>query len=241
MERFFSILRSFLFVLFVFPTMTFLFSVIGILGYVFTRKRDLVDTCANLWAKITLFFVNAKLEVRGFENIPTHEGSLLLFNHTSFFDIFILLAVVKSLRFGAKIELYSIPIFSLAMRAAGNLPITRKNRENAIRVLKDAEDRARMGERFALAPEGGRNFEEKLLPFKSGPFIFAIQSGIPVVPVIIKGAMGAWPKHSLFPGADSWRNPMSVEFLPAVSTAGYNLENRSELMDKVRNQMLQFF
>ncbi len=144
----------------------------------------------------------------------------------------------KGIRFGAKVELFSIPVFNWAIRAGGILPIARQNRQEAIHVLQEAEARARNGEKFALAPEGGRNTEEKLLPFKSGPFIFAIKSGVPIVPVIIKGASQAWPKNTLFPCAEKWTYKVLIEYMKPVESKGFTVENRAELSNQVRELML---
>jgi 1-acyl-sn-glycerol-3-phosphate acyltransferase len=234
----FSWLRSAIFVLFFFPILTVFFSLFGAILFFLTGSRRGIEWSGNNWGALTLKFLNVNLNVKGLENIP-QGGCLFLFNHSSFMDIFALAAIVKKIKFGAKVELYKIPFFGLALRTAGMLPIARSHREKAIKVLSEAESRARNGEKFALAPEGTRNnSQEVLLPFKSGPFIFAINSGIPLVPVIIKGADQAWTKHSLIPCSDRWAYEMSVEFLPAISTEGYNMENRRELVEKTRNQML---
>lgn len=234
------ILRALIFTFLVFPLVTAVLSAMGYLGYVFTGHRRMIDLCGKWWAQSVIWFLGVRCVVKGLEHRPT-SGCLYLFNHSSFLDIFVIVKEVFGIRFGAKIEFFSVPIFRLALIAAGVLPIARNNREKAIKVLHEAEERARRGEKFALSPEGGRNHEEKLLPFKSGPFIFAIKAGVPVVPVIIKGAHAAWPKGSFFPCIHSWHEEISVEFLPAVPTTQYSVETRNELSHFVREIMLPYF
>lgn len=233
-------LRSILFAFLFFPVLTITLSLSGSLSYFFTRKRRHLDWCVNFWSRASLWLLNVKLDVRGMKNIPP-GACLFLFNHTSFVDIFALAGVIHSLRFGAKIELFSIPIFGTALRYSGALPIARQKREHAIRILTEAEDRARQGERFALSPEGGRNYEEKLLPFKSGPFIFAIKTQIPIVPVVILGAKEVWKKHHVLPATDQWQYTVKVEFLAPHSTKEFDIEKRSELSHQVREAMLPHF
>ncbi len=233
-------LRAFIFSL-LFPIVTAVLSLTGALAWQFTGSRRILDRCANYWARFVIWFLNIKTEIYGLENIPPlgqKPGSLFLFSHTSFLDIFLIVKNVYSVRFGSKAEFFSIPVFSWALRAGGVLQITRDNREKSIRVLEEAEERAKQGERFALSPEGGRSPEERLLPFKSGPFIFAIRSQIPIIPVVIKGAHSAWKKGSPFPCTHTWSTVIRVHYLPRVEVSPYNLENRRDLVKKVRDQML---
>jgi len=233
-------LRSLLFTLFYFPILTVVLSLSGSLNYIMTGRRTHLDWCAVTWADLTLKGLQVQLKIIGQENIP-QGGCLFLFNHTSFVDIFALTAIVRSIKFGAKVELFSIPFFGQALKAAGVLPITRNNRENAIRTLTEAESRAKNGEKFALSPEGGRNFEEKLLPFKSGPFIFAIKSGVPIAPVIIHGANQVWRKKSLLPSWKQGSFEVSVEFLKPEPVNEFTVETRANLVEKVRRKMLEHF
>ncbi|MBX3041105.1 MAG: 1-acyl-sn-glycerol-3-phosphate acyltransferase, partial [Bdellovibrionaceae bacterium] len=142
---------------------------------------------------------------------------------------------------GAKIELFKIPVFGFAMRRIGILPIDRRNREGVFRVYREAQIRMQQGERFALAPEGTRQDEERLGPFKSGPFVFAINTGAPVVPVVIRNASQILPKHSLFPNMGTWKRRIRLSVLPAVSTQSMKLDDRPILQEKVRTEMLPFF
>jgi len=238
--KLFYFLRAVVFTFFVFPLVTAFLSALGAIVFQVTRNRRMVDWCGNAWARSVIFFMGVEVEAKGRENIPK-GGCLFLFNHTSFFDIFVMVQDIYGIRFGAKIEFFSIPIFRLALKSAGVLPIARNNREKAIQVLLDAEERARQGERFALAPEGGRNSEEILLPFKSGPFIFAIKAGVPVVPVIIKGAHAAWPKNSFLPCLRHTHEKITVEYLPPIETKEYTVERRGDLSQRVRELMLPFF
>ena len=230
-------LRAFLFSLVVFPILTVVLSLIGLVWYFLTGQRGLVAWTLMSWSKITLWCLGAKVRVLGQDQIPK-GGCLYLFNHSSFVDIFALASCIPNIKFGAKIELFSIPIFSQAMKAGGALPIPRQDRSKAIEILKDAEERARAGEQFALAPEGGRSAGGELMPFKSGPFIFAIESHIPVVPVVIRRASDVWPKGALFPGASRLNYEIDVEILKPVATEGLSLADKQYLSDQVRKSMI---
>lgn len=205
----------------------------------FLNNRKLEDAIVVAWTKGTCKLFGVRVEIEGRENMPV-GGCIYLFNHTSFFDIFAMNGYLNSFRFGAKIELFKIPVFGAGMRRAGILPIARDNREEVFRVYRAAEERIRKGERFALAPEGTRQSVEKLGKFKSGPFVFAINAHAPLVPVVVKGALSVWPKGALLPNTGQWSRTIKLIILPQVSTEGYTVDQRPILQEKVYKMMAPY-
>lgn len=230
-----SFLRSFIAVL-VYPFFTLLCSALAILLASLNFKKNIINRIIHFWGKGSLKMFGVNVTIKNPENIP-QEGCLFLFNHTSFFDVFALSYIVPNIRFGAKIELFKIPLFGLAMKKVGILPISRENRQKVIRVYQRAKERAKEGDQFALSPEGGRSESESLLPFKSGPFIFAIEAGLPIAPVVIKGAHKILPKGSLIPNATNWRSTIEMVFLPMIKTDGWSVDQRSDLQKIIYEQM----
>lgn len=235
-----ALLRSMIMMV-LFPLFTMIISSVALVESILINSRAIEDRIVIIWARVSLFLFGVKVVESGRENIPKDKGCLYLFNHTSFFDVFALQALDGGLRFGSKIELFSIPVFGYAMKKFGVLPIARKDRDKVIKVYEDARARAEAGERFALSPEGGRNFEEKLLPFKAGPFLFAIRSGIPLVPVIIKGANDIMSKKDLVPAKKKFFSTITVQYLPAVEVKSYTPDTYKNLQAKIYQQMDQYF
>lgn len=222
-------------VLWVFAT-TFL-SALGVGMNILFNRRRLDNWIMVTWGSVSFKIFNIKLKVFGLENLKRGQGAVLLFNHSSFMDILAICAALYNVRFGAKIELFKIPVFGACMRRFGTLPIARGNREEVFKVYEDAKVRFARGERFALSPEGGRFHSEKLLPFKAGPFVFGINSQVPLIPVVIKGAYEAWPKGKILANADRWVRTIEVHVLEPVSTFGHTTENRSVLQEKIYKLM----
>src|SRR6476661_9638876 len=80
----------------------------------------------RLWARLWLIVFNVEVIIEKNEFVHGSQGALYIFNHQSFYDIFAIHSVLKNTaRFGAKIELFKIPVLNLAMRASGALPIAR--------------------------------------------------------------------------------------------------------------------
>lgn len=215
-----------------------------ILAGLSSQRQAHQDQVIWCWAKVSLFLFNVSVFLKGQENLlPTPKGCLFLFNHTSHFDILIFTSAVrKSHRYGAKIELFSIPMFGAAMRAAGMLPIVRANRNKVLRLYDESISRVMQGESFVLAAEGTRmhapGVGEK---FKTGPFQFAINGQFPIVPVLLRGAYECMPKGSVLPCTNRWQHQASVQILPAVETTGYTLETLETLQKHVQNIMTKAY
>lgn len=203
--------------------------------------KSKVDFWIHKWALIVDFLGRADVKFSGNENEPD-EPCLFVFNHISLMDIpMALVAIKKPIRFGAKKELFKIPIFGQAMQLAGVLKINRGDRAHAISTLKTAHGRITgTGQSFILAAEGTRQSKNVLGDFKSGPFVLAIDSQCPIVPVVIYGAYNVMPKKDLYFRLEKKHN-VYIEILPPVHTKDYAFEDRHELKKLVRNQMSEAF
>ena len=220
---------------------TLVMSIVVVFCALILQSRKAVDWCVRAWAMPLIKFGGVKVEVRGAENINhSGKGFLILFNHNSLYDIPILFAYIpRPFRFGAKIELFKIPLFGKAMEVAGVLPIDRGNRNKVMKVYEAAIARVHQGECFALAPEGTRQAGEstELGRFKRGPFEFAMNAQMDIVPVVLAGVLKVLPKHSIFPNMGKWKQKVIVQIFPAVPASEYTMENIDDLVERVRNQM----
>lgn len=233
--RWLSYPRSFVMAL-LYPPYLIAASIVSILTNLLFNNPEYDSEVLRRWGAISCWMFGVKVRVEGAENLPK-EGGVVLFNHTSFFDIFALAAGVPDIRFGAKIELFKIPFFGFAMRRVGTLPIARQRREEVFKIYEEAEGRLRNGQKFALSPEGTRQNEEKLGSFKSGPFIFAINAGAPLIPVVIRNAAGILPKHHLLPNTGRWTREIVLHILPPVETRGFTIDQRPVVQERVRMKM----
>lgn len=223
-----------------YPFVLIFFSVLVMTVNLLFNKKKWDDYVVQLWGRVSCWMFGVKIKVIGAEHIPA-GGCVFLFNHTSFFDVFAMQGALNGFRFGAKIELFKIPVFGMAMRRLGALPIARQKRDEVFRVYEAAQERLQRGERFALAPEGTRQDEEKLGAFKAGPFVFAINARAPLVPVVIRGAAKILPKGYWIPNHDVWTREITIDVLEPVSTEGYEIKDRPILQEKVRSEMLPYF
>ena len=196
----------------------------------------------DLWSRGLLWCTGVKVKTELEENVPKQGGFLYLFTHSSHFDIPALFThSPRDFRFGAKAELFDIPFFGRAMVLTGTLPIARGEREKVIEVYRQAEERVKKGEAFALAPEGGRRKTKEIAPFKSGPFIFAINCKMPLVPVVITGAEQVMKKGSYLINYGQWHSQVKLRFLPPVQTDGLKPEDAKVLKETVREDVVAHY
>lgn len=193
---------------------------------------------SHVWAWGLLKFPGVRLDIRHHGELP-ETGYLYVLNHTSHMDILaVFVSCKKFVHFGAKIELFKIPIFGTALRLVGKLPIERKNRAKVFEIYKQAEARVKAGDVFALAPEGTRtNLDGELGRFKKGPFLFAIHSQMPIVPAVVTGCREVLPKGKLLANLGAWSRTIQVDVLPPIYPEGRSEDQLLELMEKVRFAM----
>jgi 1-acyl-sn-glycerol-3-phosphate acyltransferase len=158
------------------------------------------------------------VEVRGEEFVRKDgKGFLILFNHSSLLDIPVLYGFFpRPFQFGAKVELFKIPLFGKAMELCGVLPIDRSNRYQVMKIYEGAIARVNNGEVFALAPEGTRQESVELGKFKRGPFEFAYNAKMEVVPTVVAGVLHALPKKSVWINLGKWRRKIILQVTPPV-------------------------
>lgn len=214
---------------------TAFFSFWAVVFSFFADAENNVHKVANIWSRILLAICRTKVQVIGGENILRGKPQVFMCNHQSDFDIFIALACVPGqFRWIAKKELFTIPVFGQAMKSAGYIEIDRQNHEKALQSLDLAALRIREGKSVMTFPEGTRSHNGEIKAFKPGTFYLAIQSGVPIVPISIIGSGEIMPKRSLKirPG----KIKMIID--QPVSVEGYTVENRQELINKVRQVII---
>jgi len=189
---------------------------------------------ASFWGRVTLHLAGIRMRIEGAENLPQSGPALFMANHASNFDIPALYAGLQlQFRWLAKKELFDIPLFGAAMRRAGYIAIDRSDRKKALLSLKKAAERIRDGASVAIFPEGTRSPDGQLLPFKRGGFTLAVQSGAPIVPVVILGTRKINPKGSLTVHGGTVR----LRFLPPIATHDLTSKDQDALADRVYQAM----
>ncbi|MEO8580026.1 MAG: lysophospholipid acyltransferase family protein [Gemmatimonadales bacterium] len=197
------------------------------------KPGGIYDKVPAWWSTLVLLAVGVKVRIHGWENVNTGQPMIFASNHVSWFDVPSLAKILPRNRFVAKSELFKVPIFGPAMRAAGMIEIQRDNRKAAFGAYEVAAERIRDGMSVVVFPEGTRGNEYPLRPFKKGPFVLAIAAGVPIVPIITHGTIEIMPRGSLWAHSGT----IDIHFLEPVSTKTVDYDHREVLMQAVRGRM----
>ena len=151
----------------------------------------------RIWGPWGLWLARARTEVEPLPALP--DGPLIFAcNHESALDIWVAFKVLpRNFRFIAKQELFRLPVFGWYMRLGGHIPVDRGNHARAIQSLRKAGEAVRGGTSLVVFPEGTRSRDARVHPFKKGPFVVAMEAGVPVVPVAISGSGRVTPKDAI--------------------------------------------
>jgi 1-acyl-sn-glycerol-3-phosphate acyltransferase len=227
--------------LFIIIWITFSTIVLGmavIISAFFSKQGNFPHIIGRFWGKSILFVSRIKVTVKGLSNIDPSKSYIFMPNHQSNFDIPVLLGSLPAqFRWLAKVELFKIPIFGRAMRGCGYISIDRSNRKSAFKSLEKAADTIKKGVSVLIFPEGTRSLDGKIRDFKKGGFVLTVDSGVPIIPVIIHGTWSIMPKSGLriMPGN------VTLEILPPIVTTEYTRKTKDDLMDKVRDIICESF
>ena len=203
---------------------------------IFGAKKALCRACPRAgrdWSRRLLKLADVTVRVEGEEYLEGDGAAIIVANHESWFDVWALAGWLPiEPHFIAKHELSRIPIFGKAWQACGHISVDRANRESAIESLEKAGERIHdEGLRMVLFAKGTRSASGELQEFKKGPFVLAIQGGVPIVPVGILGTRPLMPKGSYRIG----RGEIVVKVGEPISVAGMDHGDRDRLKEMVRS------
>lgn len=198
-------------------------------------KGSIYEKAPVRWARALLWAAGVKVIKHGGDELAEGAPRVFIANHVSWFDIPAMIDVLPHYGFVAKRELEKIPLFGPAARAVGVIYIDRENRKAAFSAYEDAAKRIRDGHPVLVYPEGTRGETYALRPFKKGPFVLAIGSGAPIVPVVIHGTIAVNPRGEFraSPGT------VHVHLLEPIPTEGLSYDDRDALAEKVRLRMAE--
>jgi 1-acyl-sn-glycerol-3-phosphate acyltransferase len=123
------------------------------------------------------------------------------------------------------------------MKRVGYISIDRSNRKSAFESLSRAAQTIRNGRSVLIFPEGTRSRDQSIKEFKKGGFVLAVESGVPIVPIVIHGTWRIMSKNGLMirPGN------VTVEIFEPIETKDYSRHTKEELLERVRRVMVENF
>jgi 1-acyl-sn-glycerol-3-phosphate acyltransferase len=194
--------------------------------------------CASTWSRMIARTALLDVSVHGAEHLSDGQSYVFLSTHQSWMDIPVMLGYLPAqLRIAAKREVFLIPFLGWHMTRAGHIAINRGSTAESIESLRRAARLLGDGVSAFLFPEGTRTRDGSLQPLKKGGFRLAVESGLPVVPVTIKGTRSAMPRGSMVLRA----GPVHMHIDPPIPTASLDEADLPALIEQVRDAMVRHF
>jgi len=205
-------------------------------GIVNGSYREALNVSGAVWGDLATSLAGIDLRVEGEENLWSHRPAVFIFNHQSALDAILMMKLIRRDLTGiGKMELKKNPIFGPIFTAAGVVFVDRANSARAIEALKPAVDALKEGRSLIIAPEGTRSPTPRLGRFKKGAFHLAMQAGVPIVPVVFRNVLDAFPKDARVV------RPATIEavVLPPVDTTDWTVEALDEQIAEIRERYLE--
>ena len=194
--------------------------------------REYAYPFAAWGARKWLRWSGMKIKVRGRENLAENQSYVFISNHRSYLDTAMMFAYTgKKMGVIAKKEMLDWIVAGKFMKYVNVIAIDRRDTESAIATMKNAGDKLRAGVSFGVFAEGTRAMRGELLPFKKGAFYMALETGFPIIPVVMKNTDNAMGKRQ----NAAYPTTCEMILLPPIETKGLTAEkDLADLLIEVR-------
>ena len=181
--------------------------------------------------KVFLFVSGVRVKVIGKERVPLEQASLFVFNHRSYFDILIGYSTVPvPAAFVAKKEMEHTPVIARWMRYMHCLFLDRENMKEGMKTILEGVKLIMGGHSVFIAPEGTRNHEEEMLPFKEGSLMMGEKAKCPIIPVAMNNNDDILEKHMPWIKATK----VVIEYCEPIYVSELTKEEKRELTSRVQ-------
>lgn len=166
------------------------------------RKLSYERTPSDAWYSVLrpvftlLFRTFWRLRIVGAEHVPREGAAVVVSNHLSMIDPFVVsYGANRLVSFMAKEELFGVPFVGLLIRKLGGFPVDRARKDAtsmrvALSVLKG-------GELLGMFPEGTRSATGEMMELRTGAVRLASKTGTPIIPAAVINTQNALPMGKL--------------------------------------------
>jgi 1-acyl-sn-glycerol-3-phosphate acyltransferase len=173
-----------------------------------------------------------QIRCNGRNYLPPEGGALLLSNHQSNLDPFIIgLASDRLIDYVARRTLFRFKPFGWFITWLGAIPIEREG--TGFGGLKETLKRIKHGAIVLLFPEGTRTPDGEVHPMKPGFCAIARRAGVPIIPVALDGTFDAWPRYQRLPR----RAVIHVQFGEPIEPSAIQAMTDEQLVQEVERRI----
>jgi 1-acyl-sn-glycerol-3-phosphate acyltransferase len=185
-----------------------------------------------VWSKVNGFLTPMLVHSTGKENIDRNRSYVIISNHQSFYDIFLIYGWLGiDIKWVMKKELAKMPGVGFGSKKVGHIFLDRSNSRVAMESLNDAKRKLVNGTSVVIFPEGTRSTTGQPGNFKKGAFKLAMDLGLPILPITIIGTQRILPSGTL----DLRPGKVSMIIHKPIDITPYNEDRMKELIEKARD------
>ena len=211
-------------------------------GYVLWLLPDFFLRFSLLLLTHTLY----RVELHGVEHVPARGPALLVCNHLSHVDGFLVGACVQRfIRFMVYRPYFNLPVAHQLLTTMRAIPVAGGNRQEVLASIAQARAELERGHVVCIFAEGAISRTGNLLPFKRGFERIVEGLDVPVIPVCLDRLWGSvfsfkqgrffwkWPEQIPYPVSVSFGAPM-----PATTSAADARQAIAELSSDAMTRRL---
>lgn len=170
-------------------------------------------------ARVALAVCGMRVTTTNLEALPAGP-CVVVANHASYLDGVVLFAALPPVfGFVIKREMSRVPLANMLLRLIGSHYVDRSRGQKSARDTRQLLKRASSGGALAFFPEGTFNDQPGLAAFRHGAFVIAARTGLPVVPIALRGTREALAPGRLRPRPGRIEVELAAA-LPAPASAG---------------------
>jgi 1-acyl-sn-glycerol-3-phosphate acyltransferase len=192
------------------------------------RNGTVVHAASSLLLKAA----GVRVQVQGLENIIKGKSQILVANHQSWFDSFVLAAVLPiPITFVSKKEMFRVPVYNYIMRRLRFVRVDRVNPHNDLRNIDTTASILQSHLSVVVFPEGVMSRIGELGPFKRGAVLLAAKANVSIVPITLIGTRRIKAQGS------PWIHfgvQTEVIISEPVKVGGMNREEQRTAMENIR-------
>lgn len=198
------------------------------------RSQVFFISVSKKWMNAWLILIGCPLRIYGKRYFDPGKTYIVVFNHNTLMDIPLSSPYVPGAnKTIAKDSFSKIPLFGL-FYSKGSVLVNRKDSQSRSKSFEQMKAVLANNMHMCIYPEGTRNRTNELLkPFYDGAFKLSTDTGVEIIPCIIRGTKNAMPIHKFF---YLFPTKLSLTFLPPVSPVGLTPKAMNE---KVHGIMLK--
>jgi len=160
-----------------------------LMAAVFVKSVRILPREVILFIAFGIFGSMYRLRTVYGSRLPETGGVLLLPNHVSYMDAFLLaMALDRPIRYVIWDSIYNVSMFTGILKLFGAVPIAPARAKDAVRAVAQA---LKEGQVVCLFPEGQITRHGMINEMRRGFELMARQAGVPLVPVFVDGLWGS--------------------------------------------------